>query len=57
MVVCVCNAIREQDLREVARAGQLRCVKTAYAQLGRKPKCGQCLNFARNIICEDADAA
>ena len=52
MVVCVCNAIRESELREVARDGRLRCAKTAYARLGAKPKCGQCLNFARNIINE-----
>ena len=56
MVVCVCNAIRESQLRDVARNGQLRCAKAAYAQLGRKPKCGQCLSFARNII-SDATAA
>ncbi len=54
MVVCVCNAIKEQELREAARDGELRCAKSAYARLGRKPKCGQCLNFARNIINEPA---
>lgn len=54
MVVCVCNAIRESQLRDVARDGQLRCAKAAYAQLGRKPKCGQCLPFARNIISDVA---
>ncbi|RYY23293.1 MAG: (2Fe-2S)-binding protein, partial [Sphingomonadales bacterium] len=27
MVVCVCNAIRESQLRDVARDGQLRCAK------------------------------
>ncbi|MCC2601882.1 (2Fe-2S)-binding protein [Sphingopyxis yananensis] len=52
MVVCVCNAIKERDLRDVARSGGLRCAKAAYAQMGRKPKCGQCLPFARNIISE-----
>jgi bacterioferritin-associated ferredoxin len=57
MVVCVCNAIRERDLRDVARDGQLRCAKAAYAQLGRKPKCGQCLPFARNIIKDAAATA
>lgn len=57
MVVCVCNAIRESQLRDVARSGQLRCAKAAYAQLGRKPKCGQCLSFARNIISEATAAA
>ena len=31
--------------------------KAAYAQLGRKPKCGQCLPFARNIISDVAATA
>ena len=57
MVVCVCNAIKESQLRDVARSGQLRCAKAAYAQLGRKPKCGQCLPFARNIISDVAATA
>ncbi|WP_422060059.1 (2Fe-2S)-binding protein [Sphingopyxis sp.] len=57
MVVCVCNAINESQLRDVARSGQLRCAKAAYAQLGRKPKCGQCLSFARNIISDVAATA
>ncbi|APW71779.1 MULTISPECIES: (2Fe-2S)-binding protein [Sphingopyxis] len=57
MVVCVCNAIRERELRDVARSGELRSAKAAYAQLGRKPKCGQCLSFARNIISDAAATA
>ena len=49
MVVCVCNAIREKDLRAAVRNGSDR-PSAVYAQLGRKPKCGQCLSFARAII-------
>jgi bacterioferritin-associated ferredoxin len=49
MIVCVCNAIREKDLREAARDGGERPCDV-YARLGRKPKCGQCLPFARDII-------
>ncbi len=49
MVVCVCNAIREKDLRAAVRCGSER-PNDVYARLGRKPKCGQCLSFARNII-------
>src|SRR3546814_1653966 len=49
MVVCVCNAIREKELREIAREGfQDPC--SAYARVGRRPKCGQCLPFAKSII-------
>src|SRR3546814_18775206 len=55
MVVCVCNAIRENQLRDVARNGQLRCAKTTSAQLGRKPKCGPCLPFARIILSDVAE--
>lgn len=49
MIVCVCNAIREKDLRDAARSGRDRPCDV-YARLGRKPKCGQCLSFAQNII-------
>jgi bacterioferritin-associated ferredoxin len=49
MVVCVCNAIKEKDLRAALRSGAYR-PSQVYAQLGRKPKCGQCLAFAQTII-------
>lgn len=49
MVVCICNAIREHDVRGAARAGA-GCPKSAYAALGHRPRCGQCLPFARDIV-------
>jgi bacterioferritin-associated ferredoxin len=49
MVVCVCNAIKEKDLRAAVQSGAEK-PSTVYAQLGRKPKCGQCLAFAESII-------
>lgn len=49
MVVCVCNAIKEKDLRAAVRTGADR-PSQVYALLGRKPKCGQCLAFAQTII-------
>lgn len=57
MIVCVCNAIRERDLRAAVREGGARCPTTAYASMGRKPKCGQCLPFARTIIGKEHAAA
>lgn len=57
MVVCVCNAIREKDVREAARNGAVsaRCV---FRQAGCKPKCAQCVPFAQSIIAaEQASAA
>ena len=49
MYVCICNAIRETDLRCAARALP-GCAETLYASLGRTPKCRQCLSDAAEII-------
>ena len=49
MIICVCNAIRERDFRAAVREGA-NFPNSAYASMGRKPKCGQCLSFARTII-------
>jgi len=56
MIVCVCNAIRETDVREAARRGAT-CPKSAYQSLGRRPNCGQCFSFAREIIAAERPAA
>ena len=56
MVVCVCNAIRESQVREVARDGCMTACQ-AYRALGRQPKCGQCVMFARAIIDSERAAA
>ena len=55
MYVCVCNAIRESDLRAAA----LRCggdAEAVYLALGRKPQCGQCLEDAQKIVTEERTA-
>lgn len=54
MYVCICNAIRETDLRSAAR----RCpgdAETVYAALGRTPQCRQCLDEAEEIIVEETE--
>lgn len=56
MVVCVCNAIRESQVRDAARSGSMTACQ-AYRTLGRQPKCGQCVPFARAIIDEERAAA
>jgi bacterioferritin-associated ferredoxin len=56
MVVCICNAIREKDLKEAVRDGaDTPC--SAYARFGRRPKCGQCVPFARTIIAAERASA
>lgn len=52
MIVCICNAITEDEVRQAARAGA-PCPRTAYANLGRRPQCGTCLCFAKEIIDEE----
>jgi len=56
MIVCVCNAIRESEVRAAARAGA-SCPTSAYRTRGAKPRCGQCFSFAREIIASEAATA
>ena len=55
MVVCICNAIREHQIRGVARQCQTAC--QAYSALGCQAKCGQCSVVARQIIDQERAAA
>ena len=52
MYVCICNAIREADLRAAARAlpGD---VEGVYAALGHIPQCRQCFEDAEEILTEE----
>ena len=52
MYVCVCNAIRESELREAAR-GTLGGAEHVYATLGKEPQCCQCLEEADAILFEE----
>ena len=56
MIVCVCNAIRETEVRKAARDGA-SCPTSAYATIGRRPRCGQCFSFAREIIAAERTGA
>ena len=49
MIVCVCNAITEDELRELAHSGA-RTPEEAYAVLGHEPQCGSCLCYAQELI-------
>jgi bacterioferritin-associated ferredoxin len=56
MIVCVCNALRESDVRRAARDGAA-CPTSAYRCFGAKPRCGQCFPFAREVIAAELAAA
>lgn len=54
MYICICNAIREPDLRSAAQ----RCsgdAESVYASLGKTPQCRQCLDLAEEILGEARD--
>jgi bacterioferritin-associated ferredoxin len=55
--VCVCNALKERDVKQAARAAGTACPRAAYAQLGAKVKCGQCLPFAREVVSQASSYA
>jgi bacterioferritin-associated ferredoxin len=52
MIVCVCNAIREDELRDAARNGAT-CPLTAFSALDCEPVCGCCLDCAQEVIDEE----
>lgn len=55
MYVCICNAIRECELRSAARTVR-GGPEQIYASLGRTPKCRQCLGQAEAIVANERAA-
>ena len=55
MILCLCNRITENEVRNCARAGALS-PEQAYARLGCEPQCGCCLAYAQELIDEEAAA-
>ncbi len=49
MYVCLCNGIRETELRQLAREG-VRDVKTAYARLDSELECQCCQEEAQMVL-------
>lgn len=52
MIVCICNAIREKDLRSAARISK-GDAEAVYRALGWEPQCRQCLDEAAEILDEE----
>jgi bacterioferritin-associated ferredoxin len=52
MIVCSCNVIREDEIREAARKGS-RTPEAAYETMGCEPVCGCCLDYAQELIDEE----
>ncbi|TNE49237.1 MAG: ferredoxin [Sphingomonadales bacterium] len=54
MYVCVCNAIRESELRRAARH-TVGDAESVYAALGKRPDCRTCLCEADAIVFEERE--
>ncbi len=55
MIVCVCNAIREDEIRTAARNGA-PCALTAFRSVDCEPQCGHCLPYADELIAKERAA-
>ncbi len=52
MIVCVCNAIREDEVRAGGPRGRGRPRSAPISALGCEPMCGCCLDYAQEVIDE-----
>ena len=49
MYVCLCNSYRDTEILELVQEGFANATE-AYVALGNGPCCGQCLQFAQEIM-------
>tara|TARA_R110000868_G_scaffold29080_5_gene108321 strand:+ start:4393 stop:4575 length:183 start_codon:yes stop_codon:yes gene_type:complete len=56
MFVCLCNAIRENEVRELARTGA-RTADRVYEALGCEAHCATCTDFIQTIVDSEQPAA
>lgn len=55
MIVCICNALRERDCREVAGEPDVKQAGCVYRRLNCRVRCGACLATMRAIVDELKD--
>jgi bacterioferritin-associated ferredoxin len=56
MVVCLCNALNDRQVRQVVRDGARR-PREVYAACGCRAQCGACTKTLIGIIRDDAAAS
>jgi bacterioferritin-associated ferredoxin len=52
MILCSCNAIREDQVRDAARRG-CPCADSAYRSLGCEFQCGSCRDYAEELVASE----
>ena len=53
MYICMCNAITEKELRDLAREYPGETLEQLYGRMGVQVDCGSCLTFGRHILVEE----
>jgi bacterioferritin-associated ferredoxin len=52
VIVCLCNAISDRDIRRSLTDGQAASVADVYASAGCAPRCGRCVPMVRGMVHE-----
>lgn len=55
MYICLCNAITDGDFRAHTECED-RTVSAVYRALGKKPQCGKCVPFVRQLLRQVLDS-
>lgn len=50
MYACICNAIKEGDLKKACGKECLSDAESALERVGCKAQCGNCLDYIENFI-------
>ena len=56
MYVCLCNGLRDRDLRPHTSGGR-NSVSMVYQACGCRPQCGKCVPFVRQMLRDGSEAA
>ena len=55
MYVCLCNGLRDRDLRPHTSGGR-NSVSMVYQACGCRPQCGKCVPFVRQALRQTSEA-
>ncbi len=55
MYICICNALRDRDVRRVIREGEAGTVAGVYKAFDTTPCCGKCGPCIRDILSEESN--
>ena len=54
MYICICNALKECDLKEACKRSCARDGESVLQQAGCNAECGQCLDYIESFVIPEA---